>query len=466
MSFSVRNNQRAIIASPGNAVNYWSADNSQNIFNNNNGSVNIQKDLIFQSNNVVIGKNGVPSNGYSSDNLVLIGTDVSDLEGYSTYIHGKCLGGGYFNMLMGYDSTMPYGVNNTVVLGPKITTVGAGSLCVGSKANSSINGTSVGHQAGTLQSRTSSFNTMIGRATGFSIVNGSSNIALGSLANFPGDVTNCISINNQNNSSFGGIYGINMGSSNFQLGINKNDPTATLDVSGNISTNFLSKNLTIPGKLITYTDISTSGNTILDLSAITLNSFNFSGGTMVLTGNYRLQTSNISLSSSINSTFVIKNQAGTVIATGPDISGVPSTSTTFLQIPSTPFTYSSNFSGFGGQTLRLDMSVNKIIDISQNIDLQNVRLTFRYPSRVLTLDASTNSIRVGIGTSTPATSSILDLSSNNQGFLPPRMTVGQVLAIPNPSEGLIVYTTDTSGSPWLQKGWFGFNGTTWQSFNF
>jgi hypothetical protein len=41
MSFSVRNNQRVIIASPSNAVNYWSADSSQNIFNNNNGNIGI-----------------------------------------------------------------------------------------------------------------------------------------------------------------------------------------------------------------------------------------------------------------------------------------------------------------------------------------------------------------------------------------------------------------------------------------
>lgn len=41
MSLSIRNNQRLIIASPSTPVNYWSADSSQNIFNNNNGNVGI-----------------------------------------------------------------------------------------------------------------------------------------------------------------------------------------------------------------------------------------------------------------------------------------------------------------------------------------------------------------------------------------------------------------------------------------
>ena len=37
---------------------------------------------------------------------------------------------------------------------------------------------------------------------------------------------------------------------------------------------------------------------------------------------------------------------------------------------------------------------------------------------------------------------ILDLTSTTSGFLPPRMTTAQRLAISNPAEGLIVYDTD------------------------
>jgi hypothetical protein len=40
MSFSVKNNQKVFITSPGSSVNYWS-NSSQDIFNNNNGNVGI-----------------------------------------------------------------------------------------------------------------------------------------------------------------------------------------------------------------------------------------------------------------------------------------------------------------------------------------------------------------------------------------------------------------------------------------
>jgi len=51
---------------------------------------------------------------------------------------------------------------------------------------------------------------------------------------------------------------------------------------------------------------------------------------------------------------------------------------------------------------------------------------------------------VGIGTSMPAASAELDITSpeNNKGLLIPRMTAAQRIAIPTPSEGLIVFQTD------------------------
>ena len=50
--------------------------------------------------------------------------------------------------------------------------------------------------------------------------------------------------------------------------------------------------------------------------------------------------------------------------------------------------------------------------------------------------------QVGIGTTTPAISSILELKSTSQGFLTPRMTTIQKNAIPTPANGLMVYDTD------------------------
>jgi hypothetical protein len=55
----------------------------------------------------------------------------------------------------------------------------------------------------------------------------------------------------------------------------------------------------------------------------------------------------------------------------------------------------------------------------------------------------------------PNASSILDLTSNSMGFLTPRMTQAQRLAIATPATGLIVYQTN------LIDGFYYFDGTVW-----
>jgi hypothetical protein len=49
---------------------------------------------------------------------------------------------------------------------------------------------------------------------------------------------------------------------------------------------------------------------------------------------------------------------------------------------------------------------------------------------------------VGINTTTPHASAVLDAQSTTQGFLPPRMTYTQRQAIANPANGLVVFCTD------------------------
>src|SRR2546423_1281636 len=62
--------------------------------------------------------------------------------------------------------------------------------------------------------------------------------------------------------------------------------------------------------------------------------------------------------------------------------------------------------------------------------------------------------RVGIGTSIPASSALLDLNSSTRGFLVPRMTTAQRTAIAAPALGLMVYQIDgTRGFYYYDAGW-------------
>lgn len=63
---------------------------------------------------------------------------------------------------------------------------------------------------------------------------------------------------------------------------------------------------------------------------------------------------------------------------------------------------------------------------------------------------------VGIGTTTPSASALLDLTSTTKGLLIPRMTAAQKTAIASPSAGLMIFQTDApigfyyyTGSNWL-----------------
>lgn len=78
------------------------------------------------------------------------------------------------------------------------------------------------------------------------------------------------------------------------------------------------------------------------------------------------------------------------------------------------------------------------------------------PGLCLLLFSLITKAQVGIGTSTPAASAQLDVSSVSKGFLPPRMTTTQRNAISSPASGLTIYNTST-------KGFECFNGTNWYS---
>ncbi len=71
------------------------------------------------------------------------------------------------------------------------------------------------------------------------------------------------------------------------------------------------------------------------------------------------------------------------------------------------------------------------------------------------LTSATSMAQVGIGTTTPAASSVLELSSTSRGLLTPRMTEVQRNAISSPATGLLIYQTDGS------TGLYHYNGSGW-----
>lgn len=87
-------------------------------------------------------------------------------------------------------------------------------------------------------------------------------------------------------------------------------------------------------------------------------------------------------------------------------------------------------------------NVWKKIGDDSNIFTSNGTLT---DPRVMDMNNNTFGMingKLSVGSNTPHPSSILQIESNDRGFLPPRMTRSQMEAIANPSLALMVYCTD------------------------
>jgi hypothetical protein len=81
-------------------------------------------------------------------------------------------------------------------------------------------------------------------------------------------------------------------------------------------------------------------------------------------------------------------------------------------------------------------------------------------------DVYNTSGEVGIGTSSPSASAILDLTSSNKGFLPPRIALtasNSASPITSPTTGLLIYNTASAGSypNQITPGYYFWNGTIW-----
>src|SRR5690554_7504972 len=77
--------------------------------------------------------------------------------------------------------------------------------------------------------------------------------------------------------------------------------------------------------------------------------------------------------------------------------------------------------------------------------------------------------QVGIGTTNPDASSILDIESSNKGVLIPRvflLSSTDVVTIPTPATSLVVYNTNnTIGTNLVTPGFYFWKGTYWSRIN-
>jgi uncharacterized protein (TIGR02145 family) len=100
--------------------------------------------------------------------------------------------------------------------------------------------------------------------------------------------------------------------------------------------------------------------------------------------------------------------------------------------------------------MELDSMIrNKVFSIRHKIKKMIKKIAF-----IFLLGSCAVQAQIGIGIPNPDPSAVLELSSTNKGFVPPRMTTTQRTAITSPAAGLQVYDTTTS-SLWYH------NGTVW-----
>ena len=197
-----------------------------------------------------------------------------------------------------------------------------------------------------------------------------------------------------------------------RLGIGDSGPDSTLTIKAAASTT----PLRISGPSSEFARIDSSGNFGIassgNLSKLTVNSGNNLSSTALVA--FNTQNANIN-------GLTISNWTGSATTQGPRIA----------------FDNSGNSNWYIGGA-----NGNAGFDICQSWGTPLVRID--------------SSGRVGIGTTSPSASALLDVTSTTAGFLPPRMTTAQRDAISSPAAGLMVYNTSTNKLNF-------YNGTAWEA---
>lgn len=109
------------------------------------------------------------------------------------------------------------------------------------------------------------------------------------------------------------------------------------------------------------------------------------------------------------------------------------------------------FRSVGTSAATIERNVGNLI-FSANTGLSGSYASFT-PNNIMTVSGANSN--VGIGTTTPSSKAILDLTSTTKGLLLPRMTTTQRDAITSPDAGLIIYNTTSNKLNF-------YNGSAWE----
>ena len=267
----------------------------------------------------------------------------------------------------------------------------------------------------------------------------------------------------------GGGFGPN--NVKYRLGITTSTTNTSFEsgVSNNL-TNIESNTFTFTAKSHTFYTGTTAGNTSLPNQYIALH-LSTTGevgiGTITPTAKLHIKapgalSTDIALRvrnsadtadlATIGGTGILNLTGNILIAKATPIISINNTSTTLMGIE---YLNSGTVFAYNGIASSTNAGINGSIAGDFYVRANSRKIIFSTDSGTTTQLALATTGNLLIGTTTDIASSKLTIESTTQGFLPPRMTNAQRIAIATPAVGLMVYCTDVVEGLYINKstGW-------------
>ena len=392
------------------AIGYAALTSNTTGLNNTGIGTNALGNNTTQSNSTAVGSNALASSNAANNTAV----------GYQA---GTTISSGASNTALGHQALL---LNST---GSNNVAIGRLSL----QSNTTDNNVAVGYQAG-YDNTSGTNNLYLGYDTGRGITTGSNNTILGSnVTGLSSSLANNIII-----ADGSGNRRINVDSSG-NVGIGTNTPAYGLDVSKNISGNLFARmeNTNSGG----FGLLLKAGSGVSTYTLQWANYLGIGGGRIYPDGVYigdqsaptaRLQVKG-SGSTSATTSLLVQNSAGTELFKITD-NAVTTTRSTFL------FSVSNAIiDGASWYRVATNQSVTMYGDGGGSSGVRVTGSTYSSGASQIQIQGSTS---ISSGFNQPDASAQLEVTSTTKGFLPPRMTTAQKLAIATPAAGLMVYDTD------------------------